>query len=118
MSIERVFAHGKWIDVEPINIGPKRKPRARRRLFVLVPLVWMDRLNQIKANACTYRVALHILWKSFQRRGEPITMPNNIPGVSSRSAKRLALLQLEKAKLISVERRQTKSPIVTVLSLD
>jgi hypothetical protein len=117
VSIERVFAHGKWIDVEPLSIGPKRKPRTRLRLFVLVPLVWIDRLDEINAHAYTFRVAHYILWKSFQRRGEPITIPNNISRVGRRG-KWAALKQLEKAKLISVKRRQTKSPIVTVLDLD
>jgi hypothetical protein len=93
---------------------PVKKSRDRRSLFVKVPLIWLDKLTEINATGPTYRVAHDILWRSFRARGSRVVTVPNIAGVS-RNGRRVALLKLEAAGLISIKRKAKKSPAVTVL---
>jgi hypothetical protein len=90
------------------NIDKKRRER-----FVIFPQLWIERLSGAR-HIATYRVALRVLQKHGQSRGQPFSLPNNIQGVG-RWAKSVALSELEQLGLIRVERRGRKSPIVTVV---
>jgi hypothetical protein len=90
--------------------------KSRRRRFIIIPELWIERLEGAR-HASTYRVALRILQRNRQSRGQPFLLPNNIGGVS-RWAKSTALVELEEAGLIQVERRNRKSPLVTAVMLE
>jgi hypothetical protein len=111
-----IIRHGKRIAIETLDTGITPLARISKPRFIKLPLVWIERLDKIKASGSTYRLAVHILRKAWQRRGSTVTIPN-IPQVS-RNGRRTALRKLELAGLISVERRSDKSPIVTVLHVD
>ena len=93
-------------------------PRAlqrRRRHFISVPMVWFERLAG--ASGQTYRVALCLLYLGWRARGEPIQLANGLLQVDdvSRHSKWRALGELERRKLIAIERRPRRSPIVRLL---
>jgi hypothetical protein len=90
--------------------------KRRRERFVIVPELWVERLEGTR-HVSTYRVALRVLERNRQRKGQPFPLPNNIAGVS-RWAKSTALKDLEKAGLVRLERRERKSPVVTAVMLD
>jgi hypothetical protein len=95
--------------------GSERRPR-RQDLFVMVPLEWMHRLAGAHT-AATCTVALHLLFRAFQERQQTIKLANRLLaslGVS-RWQKWRALAELEAMGLISVEHRERKSPIITLL---
>lgn len=87
--------------------------KKRRQRFVMFPQLWIERLRTAR-HIATYRVALRVLQRSWQSRGQPFPLPNNIEGVG-RWAKWAALSELEQLGLIRLERRDRKSPLVTVV---
>jgi hypothetical protein len=101
-------------EVETQTMSERKVRRGRPTSFVKLPLVWVDKLDQIDASGATYRVAIHLLQRAW--RGATTKLPR-VSRVS-RNGKRAALHQLELAGLISVERRSRKSPIVTMLLVD
>lgn len=96
-----------------IESGVAKKRRTR---FVIFPQLWIERLSGAR-HIATYRVALRVLQKHGQARGQPFPLPNNIEGVG-RWAKSTALSELEQLGLIHVERRDRKSPLVAVVTPD
>jgi hypothetical protein len=108
LTPEQLLALGR-----PVNVS--RKIKKRREQFVMVPWAWLERLNG--ATGQTYRVALCLLHASWKNRGEPFKLANGMlrmDGVS-RQSKWRALSDLERRRLIVVERRPNRSPIVRVL---
>ena len=97
-----------------ITLKPSR-PRRRRGQFVMVPMVWVDRLATAKLTA-TGKVALRLLsmkWKS----GLTVKLANAAlaeKGVTARQKSR-ALLELEQLGLVAVKRYPRKSPWVTII---
>ena len=88
------------------------------RKFVKFPRMWQECLAEMRANACTYRVALYLLDRaSFTRRVVLSTVAMEKRGVS-RTGKRRALQQLRQKGLIAVEKHPNKSPVVTVRFVD
>jgi hypothetical protein len=93
-----------------------KKILKRRDRFVLLPGLWQERLTNAKCIG-TYRLALHILRRNFESRGEPLILSNGalaLEGIS-REQKRRALLELEKLGLIHIERRKDKNPRIGAL---
>ena len=93
-----------------------RKVQKRREHFVKVPRTWVERLATARYTA-TYRVALHILYRHWKDGGKPFALPNGMmsrEGVERR-AKWRGLMELERLGLVAIERRQRKSPLITVL---
>jgi hypothetical protein len=91
------------------------KIQRRRRQFVKVPWLWVEKLNG--ASGQTHQVALHLLFLHWKNSGEPIKLGNAalvVAGVPSQS-KRRALRELEHRDLITVEWRGKKSPLIRVL---
>jgi len=94
---------------------PYSKPRKRKH-FVLVPWLWIERLEKARYIA-TYRVALHILYRHWRDRGQPFTLSNRIMATEgvSRWQKWRALRELEQLGLIRIELRERRSPRITIV---
>jgi hypothetical protein len=94
---------------------PKREAK-RLAGFVMVPWAWANALAASDASGKVWTVACHILYETWRAKGQPIKVPNGMLarcGVS-RQAKYRALQKLEQLGLVSVEWRDSKSPIVTI----
>jgi hypothetical protein len=92
------------------------KPRRRSREFVMVSREQADRLGKARHFAAE-RVFLHLLFLTWRAPGKPVRLANaELKQISvGRCIKRYVLLELEALRLIRVEWRYKKSPIVTVL---
>jgi hypothetical protein len=112
------------LNVDNLRIAPgderwavvPKKIRQRRQQFVKMPWTWLERLAQSRS-ANTYRVAVTLLYLHWKANGEPIKLANGMLAIDgvSRFAKYRALAELEQSGLITVTRRNGKSPIVTLL---
>jgi hypothetical protein len=94
----------------------KAKAAARRRQeqqFIMVPLWWQGRLGRA-AHACTFKVALEILYRNWRSGGKPVLLPNVGLGVSGKSKWR-GLRELEDLGLVAIKCRPRKSPLVAVI---
>jgi hypothetical protein len=101
--------------------GTATAPRARGRRrdqFTIVPKSWSDQLKAARYSiGNTYRLALHLLYQHWKNGGQAIALTNIAlanAGIGPR-AKWRAIAELERLKLIKVERRPRKSPRVTLL---
>jgi hypothetical protein len=102
----------------PGEVSDKPK-RARKGLFVKVPLEWVDRLTSARASGNTCILAIHLLHEKFKNRRSDVKLANGalaLDGIS-RNRKWVVLGILEKLGLVTVERRPKKSPIVTLLQV-
>lgn len=94
-----------------------KKPRDSKNYFVRFPMIWVEELAKIRAGANTYRVALGLVFECWSNSYDPVVKFTNgllaKMGVD-RKGKAAALKQLVAAKLISVEWRDKKSPLVTL----
>jgi hypothetical protein len=99
----------KWATV-PLKV------QKRRRHFVKVPWIWVERLGEARYIA-TYRLALHVLYRHWKANGKPFTLANGEikMGSTSRWQKWRALAELEKLGLITVKKRGRKSPWITTV---
>jgi hypothetical protein len=96
-------------------VVPKRIKK-RHRQFVQVPLTLIDKVTRNSRDK-TFAVLCHLLHEVWKQGGGPIKVPNgflNKLGVG-RGAKSRALKKLELLGIISVERRDRKSPTVTII---
>jgi len=112
-------------DLEKFRLSPEdmktyaskaAAPRVARRQFTIIPHSWS---NQLKAARyiSTFKIAHHLLYQHWKNGGRPVSLTNvsaTSAGVSRRSKWR-ALGELERLKLIDVEKRPRKSPLVTLL---
>jgi hypothetical protein len=90
--------------------------KIRHGHFVKIPCWWIERLAKDAHYRATHVVALHLLYQQWKLRGQAIKLSNailKIEGVS-RGQKWRALRELERAGLITIERRSRKSPLVKV----
>jgi hypothetical protein len=88
--------------------------------FTKFPHEWDFQLVRVRANGCTYRVALFLLHEVWRSGCNRVKLANGIlqaRGVG-RHGKRRALDQLVKAGLITTERQPRKSPVVVVKFAD
>ncbi len=94
------------------------KPQDRKDTFVKVPLWWIEQATQATRSPQAF-VCVWLLHLSWQARSMTFPLPNDrlAKRGADRQAKRRALANLERAGLISVERRSRKAPIVTLLYL-
>ena len=96
---------------------PERKVTTTRekKLFIRsMPLEWITRAAKLPGKST--QVALAIWFRSGLEKFAPVQLSNTTLarfGVD-RHAKRRALLALEKAELISVDRRPGKNPVITI----
>jgi hypothetical protein len=92
------------------------KMRKRRRQFIKVPFTWYERLNAAR-HIATYRVALYVLYLHWKHGGQPFPLANGMLAMEgvNRFRKSDGLRELETLGLVRVDRRQRKSPMVTVV---
>jgi hypothetical protein len=93
------------------------KIQKRREQFVMLPMWWYERLKDPIATGVTCLVAWYLLHLHWKNRGKPFKLPNGMleyDGIS-RQSKWRALAELERRKLIVIERRRSKSPIIHLL---
>jgi hypothetical protein len=112
--MKNVVRHGRHIEIETVETGLAE--RRKKKHFIKVPQPWVDRL--VGAHyIVTYRVALHLLYRHWRERGAPFTLANGVLSLKgvSRGTKWRALRELEKLGLITIERRERRSPRITVL---
>jgi len=115
-------------DVEKLRLRPEdiaayvgkagaAGPRSRRQdRFVIVPGAWADQLRAAR-HLGTAKLAHRLLYEFWKTGGRPIPITNIFAtnaGVSQRSKWR-ALAELERWKLIRLEKRGKRSPRVTLL---
>ena|ERR1700724_3745625 len=94
------------------------KVNPKKETFVKVPLWWIERATYAtrapQAFVCVW--LLHLAWKT---KSTTFPVPNGLleaRGVDRRM-KRRALAALEAAGMITVDRRDSKTPIVTLVAL-
>jgi hypothetical protein len=89
-----------------------KKIHKRQQHFVRVPWAWIECLQG--ASGQTYRIALILLYLHWKGNGGPIKLANGMLEVDGvpRQSKWRALTDLEQRKLIVVEHRPRKSPII------
>jgi hypothetical protein len=97
--------------------GPKfgRPKQKRRQLFTSFPDRWEEALSESK-HAATFKVALYLLRRDWELNRGPIKVSNVAlaeRGVDRRQKWR-ALAELEALELIRVQRRPSRSPVVTL----
>ena len=98
---------------------PTRKERERGKYWVQFPEAWTRRLADIRANGSTYRLAIYLLRRRRITNSINITVSNaalKLEGVG-REGKAKAIEELVKANLITVQQRDRKSPIATLLPI-
>ena len=98
-----------------------KKSRARpRSKFVMFPDVWDCQLAGVKADGCTYRVAIHLLREAWRSQSKRVKLANIALGARnvSRWSKQRALEQLAQAGLITIEQEARRSPVVTLRLTD
>lgn len=109
-------------DIENLRLNPDqtrtitpKKILKRRDHFVRVPFGWLERLDG--ASGKGYSLALHLLYRHWKAKGRPFTLANGMLRVDgiSRATKWRGLVELERRGLITIEHRDRKSPIITVL---
>jgi hypothetical protein len=91
-----------------------RKLEKRRKHFVRVPWHWVEALKGATGQTCL--LALHLLYLHWKGNCAPIKLANGmleIDGIN-RWSKWRALSELERRGLVTVERRRSRSPLVTV----
>jgi hypothetical protein len=116
--------HRDALDIEAlrVDVDPRFAPAKRkswRREFVRVPWAWVERLQSTR-RVSTYRLAHLLLYESWRTGGRPIVLSNILSKTEglSRRSKWNALAELEALRLIQVERRKRRSPVLVLRHLD
>jgi hypothetical protein len=113
-------------DIKRLRVDPAKfaappvpaKIRKRRKQFVLVPMWWVEKLGEAPlATGATHQIACHLCHLDWKNHGKPFKLPNGMlkyDGIS-RQSKWRALADLERRKLIVIERRRRKSPVIHMM---
>jgi len=113
-------------DIKALRIDPAKlatpyipaKIRKRRDQFVIVPMLCVEKLGEApRATGATHQVACYLLHLHWKNNSEPFKLPNGMleyDGIS-RASKWRALVDLERRKLIAIEHRTKRSPIIHIL---
>lgn len=110
--------------LEHVRVDPSaatkigRRPRGWRRMYVLVPWTWVERLRDT-GRASAYQLAFALLYAAW-KGGQPISVSNGFAAAHAipPRTKWDALRELERLDLVVVERRSSKSPLVTLRHID
>ena len=99
----------------PEKAAPERMPKFKE-WFAPITVSRFERLNDLSV-AC-WRLFTILFYENIDSRGKPFALPDYTPdafGGMSRSSIHRALLRLEACGLISIRRRPSKPPLITVL---
>jgi hypothetical protein len=109
--------HSMTPEMQATLVTVPRKVQKRQEHFIKVPWTWVEQLATARYTA-TYRVALHILYRHWKDGGKPFALSNGLMSKAGveRRAKWRGLMELERLGLVAIERRQRKSPLITVLT--
>src|SRR5689334_20547259 len=123
MTTEWVTRRGRTFEVETLNAGALA-PKRRYKRFTKFPELWELELGKAHVSGSTYAVA-HVLvyeaWSLASRGYKPTVKLTDamLKRVHvGRRGKRAALANLERLKLVDVERRANRNPLVTVHFFD
>jgi hypothetical protein len=96
-------------------VGVPKRIKKRSQHFVMIPRSWVDIITANTKDK-TLAVVCHLLYETWRQRGGTIKVSNGMLGLDGvgRGAKWRVLNMLEKTGLVSIDRRDKKSPIVTV----
>jgi hypothetical protein len=120
--------HSKWLEVEELHTGPGANvtvlpgKKLKRDKFAMFPMLWRNRLAmKPRASSTAYDVAIYILYLDWKENvkpfsGRPFKLSNKALQINP-SSKWRALADLERRKLIVVDRRLGRSPLITLLPL-
>ena len=109
-----IYRRGRKIAVRDLDIGPV--PRKRRQDYcVLVPELWVEKLLPALSTSATRWLAVVLLLKAFQQRGQTFTCADLREFGVTRWQKDKGLIELERAGLIAVERAQHRAPRIKML---
>jgi hypothetical protein len=112
-----VTSHGKRIEVETLPSKEPARIRKRSDQFVMVPMRWYEKLAKPPPRSrITILAALYLLHLDWTHHHKPFALPNGAlkyDGID-RHAKHRALADLEKRELITIRRRDRRSPIIHV----
>jgi hypothetical protein len=122
MRSQWVTAHGRRIKV--ITVEPSSAPAARYPRYSKMSDAWAETLGKEHASGSTWATA-HVLLREARvlvaRGFKPSVKLTNkmlaLVRVGERG-KRTALMNLERLKLVDVERRANRNPLVTVHFFD
>lgn len=91
--------------------------KAHKETFIKVPLWWLEQVTRAVQSPQQAFVGVWLLHLAWKARCATFPVPNGQLGEYGvdRRAKRLALVNLEAAGLITVERPNRKTPIVTLV---
>jgi hypothetical protein len=116
----KVWAHGNLIEVETLDTGATAPRKRWLKRFTKFPGTWEEVLGKARASGSTYAVAIVLVyeaWKLSTRGHKPIVKLTDAMlkrvHVGERG-KRVALRKLEGLRLVDVERRANRNPLVTV----
>jgi hypothetical protein len=123
---EKLFAElhrraGKASDLQR-GVGkasaPRRRNKAHKETFVKVPLWWFEQATRATKTPQAF-VAVWLLHRSWKAKSTTFPVSNSHLGErgADRRIKRRALANLEKAGLITIERRNGRAPRVTLIVL-
>jgi hypothetical protein len=98
----------------PDRVVVPRKIERRRQHFVKVPWMWIERLADAR-HIASYRVALHVLYQSWKNGGKPFTLSNSAVTGVKKGQKWRALRELERLRLVTIEPRKRKAPLITAI---
>jgi len=100
------------------NLPPRRRGKARKDTFVKVPLWWFEQVTRATRTQQAF-VGIWLLHLAWKAKSTTFPVPNGQLGERGvdRRVKRKALASLEKAGLITVDRRDRKTPRVTLVVL-
>jgi hypothetical protein len=111
---------GKWVEVKSVDVPgvpTRRRQQRQEEPFAMVPLDWAVKVAKA-AKAPEFAVCVQLLYLAWKAKGGAFLV-SNITFVEtgiSRKVKNRVLRNLERAKLIRVERHNGRSPQVTILT--
>jgi len=94
--------------------APRKAPKWKKH-FIRVPWSWVERLRDAH-HVCTWKLAMYLLYEDWRNGGQAIVLSNSAVEGVKRQRKWDGLCELEQLRLIRIERRPRKSPLVTVLT--
>jgi hypothetical protein len=119
-EVRKVWADGKLIEVETLDVGAVPKHARSRKRHIKFPGLWEEVLAKPRASGATFLVALVLLyeaWKLASRGHRPVVKLTDVMMKRVHvgpKGKRAALKYLSERGLVGVEWRLNRNPLVEV----